>query len=177
LQLRFPLVKVVRRAGDLMLYLPNYAAAFRCIGQELQSKNIEVFELKSHADEFRLQCGDPNPPYTRIIELSFSKENIEMIDREGRRRRGQSTGEIRFDSIPEILRTVGEYLDKKGGYLRRVTNSPASPEAALELEYQTRAGEIEREILLMSFVRETCVRMYQRRTEVKHPINILTRRR
>jgi hypothetical protein len=100
-----------------------------------------------------------------------------MIDREGRRRRGQSTGEIRFDSIPEILRTVGEYLDKKGGYLRRVTNSPASPEAALELEYQTRAGEIEREILLMSFVRETCVRMYQRRTEVKHPINILTRRR
>lgn len=119
-----------RRAGDLMLYLPNYAAAFRCIGQELQIKNIEVFELKSHADEFRLQCGDPNPPYVRIIDLSFSKENIEIIDREGRKRRGQSTGEIRFDSIPEILRTVGEYLDKKSGYLRRVTNSPASPEAA-----------------------------------------------
>jgi len=36
----------------------------------------------------------------------FSKEKIQMIDREGRRRRGQSTGEIRFDSIPEILRTV-----------------------------------------------------------------------
>jgi hypothetical protein len=160
-----------------MLYLPNYAAAFRCIGQELQSKNIEVFELKSHTDEFRLQCGDPNPPYTRIIEMSFSKENIEMIDRDGRRRRGQSTGEIRFDSLPEILRTVGEYLDKKGGYLRRVTNSPASPEDALELEYQTRTGDIESETLTARFIREACVRMYQRRTALKDPINLLTRKR
>jgi len=90
-----------------MFYLPSYAGAFRCIGQELQRQNIEVFELKSYADEFRLQCGDPDPPYTGLIEMMFSKEKIQMIDREGRRRRGQSTGEIRFDSIPEILRTVG----------------------------------------------------------------------
>jgi len=54
-----------------MLYLPSYAAAFRCIGQELQSQNIEVFELKSYASEFRLQCGDPNPPYTGVIEMLF----------------------------------------------------------------------------------------------------------
>lgn len=159
-----------------MLYLPNYAAAFRCIGQELQSQNVEVFELKTHADEFRLECGDPNPPYTRIIEMSFSKERIERIDREGRRRRGQSTGEIRFDSIPQILRTVGEYLDKKGGSLQRLTNSGASSEEGLELEYQTRAGEIERETLSMSFIREVCVRMYQRRTGLKDPINLLTRK-
>lgn len=121
-----------------MLYLPNYAAAFRCIGQELQSKNIEVFELKSHADEFRLQCGDPNPPYVRIIDLSFSKENIEIIDREGRKRRGQSTGEIRFDSIPEILRTVGSTSTKRAATcdelptallrLRRLWNSNIKPE-------------------------------------------------
>jgi hypothetical protein len=164
-------------SGAFMLYLPNYAGAFRCIGQELQSQNIEVFELKSHADDFRLECGDPNPPYTRILEMSFSKETIERIDREGRRQRGQSTGEIRFDSIPQVLRTVGEYLDKRGGYLRRVTNSGASSEEALELEYQSRAGEIERETLTMSFIREACVRMYQRRTELKDPINLLTRKR
>ena len=109
--------------------------------------------------------------------MSFSKENIEMIDRDGRRRRGQSTGEIRFDSIPEILRTVGEYLDKKGSYLRWINNSGVSPEQALELEYQTRAGEIERETLTMSFVREACVRMYQRRAGLNNPINLLTRKR
>jgi hypothetical protein len=160
-----------------MFYLPSYAAAFRCIGQELQRRNIEVFELKSHADEFRLQCGDPNPPYTGLIEMLFSKERIQMIDREGQNRRGQSTGEIRFDSIPEILRTVGEYIDKKGGYLRWINNSGSSSDTALELEYQTRAGPVEMETLTMSFIREACVRMYQRRTGLNDPINLLTRKR
>lgn len=160
-----------------MFYLPNYAVAFRCIGQELQSQNIEVFELQSYADEFRLQCGDPNPPYTEIIKMRFSKDKIEMIDREGRRRRGQSTGDIRFDSIPEILRAVGEYLDKKGGDLRWMSNIGPSPEEILELEYQTRAGQIERETLTMSFIRDACVRMYQRRTGIVDPVTLLTRKR
>jgi hypothetical protein len=160
-----------------MFYLPSYAAAFRCIGQELQRRNIEVFELKSHADEFRLQCGDPNPPYTGLIEMLFSKERIQMIDREGQNRRGQSTGEIRFDSIAEILRTVGEYIDKKGGYLRWVNNSGSSSDTALELEYQTKAGQVEMETLTMSFIREACVRMYQRRTGLNDPVNLLTRKR
>jgi hypothetical protein len=45
-----------------MLYFPNYARALRCIGQALQTRNIEVFELKTDANEFRVQCEDPNPP-------------------------------------------------------------------------------------------------------------------
>jgi hypothetical protein len=79
-----------------MSYLPSYAAAFRCIGQELQSQNIEVFELKSHAGEFRLQCGDQNPPYTGLVEMLFSKEKIQMIDREGED--GGVSRPVRYDS-------------------------------------------------------------------------------
>jgi hypothetical protein len=160
-----------------MFYFPSYAAVFRCIGQALQSQNIEVFELKSHADEFRLRCGDPKPPYTGLIEMLFSKEQIQMIDREGRRRRGQATGEIRFDSLPEILRAVGEYIDRKGGYLRWINNSGSSSDAALDLEYQTRAGQIQMETLTMSFIREACVRMYKRRTDLNNSVNLLTRKR
>jgi hypothetical protein len=147
-----------------MFYFPSYAAVFRCIGQALQSQNIEVFELKSHADEFRLRCGDPKPPYTGLIEILFSKEQIQMIDREGRRRRGQATGEIRF-------------IDRKGGYLRWINNSGSSSDAALELEYQTRAGQIQMETLTMSFIREACVRMYKRRTDLNNSVNLLTRKR
>jgi hypothetical protein len=159
-----------------MFYLPSYAAAFRCIGQELQSQNIEVFELKSQADVFRLQCGDPNPPYTGLKEILFSKETIQMIDREGRRRRGQSTGEIRFDSVPEMLRTVGQYIDTKLGRLQRINNSGLSSDAAFEVEYQTRAGQLQTETLTMSFIREASVRMYQRRTDLIDSVNLLTRK-
>lgn len=160
-----------------MFYPPSYAAALRCIGQELQSQNIEVFELKSQADIFRLQCGDPNPPYTGLKEIVFSKETIQMLDREGRRRRGQSTGEIRFDSIAEMLRTVGQYIDTKLGHVRRINNSGSSSDAAFELEYQTRAGQVQVETLTMSFIREASVRMYQRRTDLIAPVNLVTRKR
>jgi hypothetical protein len=159
-----------------MFYLPSYAAAFRCIGQELQSQNIEVFELRSHADVFHVQYGDPNPPYTALKEKLFSKETLQMIDREGRGRRGQSTGEIRFDSIAEMLRTTGQYLDTKLGQLQSINNSGSSSDA-FELEYKTRAGQIQTETLTMSFIREASVRMYQRRSDLIDPVNLITRKR
>jgi len=162
-----------------MLYLPNYAGALRCIGQALQNQKIEVFELRTHADEFRLQGGDPNPPYIALIELRFSIEDIKILDREGQARRRQSNAEIRFDSLPEILRAGGEYIDNKRGYLRRVNNSSSSSfdGSSVEIEYETRAGDVQSKTLAMSFIREAAVRMYKRRTRFSNPISILTRQR
>jgi hypothetical protein len=144
-----------------MPYLPNYAGALRCIGQALQNQAIEAFEIKIYADEFRLLVGDPNPPYTALIELNFSVQQIEILDQEGKARRGQSATEVRFDSVPEVLRAIGEYVDHKRGHLRRVDSS--SLEAAVEIEYQTRAGDVQTENLDMSFIYEACVHMYKRR--------------
>ena len=160
-----------------MLYFPNYAGALRCIGQALENQNIEVFELKCHGNEFRLQCGEPNPPFTTLMKMSFSKEQIQMIDREGRARRSQAAGPIRFDTTSEILRAVGAYLDKKGGYLQSINTSGSSSDVAVELEYQTKAGDVEVEVLPMKFIREACIQMYKRRTGLKTPINLVTRKR
>jgi hypothetical protein len=162
-----------------MPYLPNYAGALRCVGQALQNQDIEVFELKSQANEFRLQGGDPNPPYTALVEITFSTDRIKVLDREGQARRGQSNGEVRFDSVPEILRAVGEYVDNKRGHLRRINNSCASisDQPAVEIEYQTRAGDVQLESLTMNFIREAAVRMYKRRSRLRDPVNILTRKR
>ena len=121
-------------------------------------------------------AGDPNPPYTALIKLNFSVQNIEILDREGQARRGQSTTDVRFDSVPEVLRAVGEYLDHKRGYLRRVDNSSSS-EAAVEIQYQTRAGDVQTENLATSLIHETCVHMYKRRTRRTNPISILSHKR
>lgn len=160
-----------------MLYGPNYAAALRCIGQALQNQNIEVFELKTNVKEFRVQAGDPNPPYSALIELHFSPDSIEILDREGQARRRQSNSEFRFDSVPEILRALGAYVDSKHGHLRRLSNCCLPDQGDLEIEYQTRAGDVQTENLPMSFVREACVRMYKRRTRVSNPIDMITRKR
>jgi hypothetical protein len=157
-----------------MLYLPNYARALRCIGQALQTRNIEVFELRTNANEFHVQCEDPNPPYTALIELIFSPDNITVLDREGQARRGQRNPESRFDSLPEVLRAVGEYIDSNRAQLRRLTNCCLSDQDAVEIEYQTRAGDVRSETLSMSAIRETVVNMYKRRTRLSNPIDMVT---
>jgi hypothetical protein len=160
-----------------MLYLPNYAGALRCIGQALQTQEVAAFELRNYANEFRLLTGDPNPPFTALIELSFSSERIKILDREGQARRGQSSIDMRFDSLSEILRAVGEYVDRQRGHLLRVDNSGPSiaEQPAVEVEYQTRAGDVRAETLPMGAIRETSVQMYKRRTRLSNPISTLTR--
>ena len=58
-----------------------YANALRCIGQELESRDSEVFEVKSYANEFRVQAGDPHSPYTGLININLSAEQIEVLER------------------------------------------------------------------------------------------------
>jgi hypothetical protein len=158
-----------------MRYLPNYAVALRCIGQELQNQNIEVFELKMDANEFRVQCEDPNPPYTALIELYFSPDRIIILEREGQARRHQSNSEFRFDSLPERLRAVGAYIENKRGHLLRLSHCCLSDQDDVEVEYQTKAGDVRRETLGMSFIHETAVDMYKRRTRISNPTSMLTR--
>src|SRR6266542_6571357 len=161
-----------------MPYLQKYATTLRCIGQALQSHNIEVFELRTDANQFRVQGADPNPPYTGLIQSHYSLDSITILDREGQARRSRSKSEFRFDRLPEILRAVGTYIDKKpAARLRRLNNCCLSDDAEIEIEYQTRGGDIRAETLSMNVVREIAVDMYKRRTRLTHPITMLTRER
>ena len=165
----------MRFKGNGMLYLPNYASALRCIGQALQSRNVDIFELIADTDKFVVQCGDPNPPYTDVLKLQYSLDSITILDREGQAKRRQTKAEFRFDSLPEILRATGKYVDSKRAQLRQL-NTCCSSAGEIELEYQTKAGEIQSETLVMGLIRETAVDMYKRRSRISNPIDILTRR-
>ena len=160
-----------------MLYVTNYAVTLRCLGQALQRQNIEVYEIKPRAGEFRLECGDPNPPYTGIIQMEYSADAIKIFDREAQALRGQSRTEFRFDSMSEMLRAIGQYIDSKRARLRRLSSTCFSDPPDLELEYETRTGEIVSENLAMSLIHETAVRMYKRRTRISNPISMVTRAR
>ena len=50
-------------------------SVLRCVGQALQSRQVEVLELTSDSDEFHLQCGDPSPPYLGLVELRLLIDN------------------------------------------------------------------------------------------------------
>lgn len=160
--------------------LPHYSRALRCIGQELQIRDIDIFELKTYAGGYRLTAADPHPPYRELVELTFSPQTIEILDREGRGRRGRGGTELRFDTVSETLRAIGEYMDRKQVRLIRIDSSASSSAGDgtnVVLEYATRAGDVQTEDLPMSFVRDASVRMYKRRSQIANPIDMLTRKR
>jgi hypothetical protein len=79
-----------------MFYFPNYAGALRCIGQDLESRNVEVFELIAAADEFVVQCANPGSPYTGLLKLRYSVDTITILDRKGHAKRQRIRSEFRF---------------------------------------------------------------------------------
>ena len=160
-----------------MLYRATYASALRCVGQALESHNIDVFELTiTEADKVLVECGDPNPPYTGVLNLQFSLDSIKIIDRENQARRRQTRSELRFDGLSEILRAAGKYVDSKRAELRRLSNCYPSNAGNVKLEYQTR-GDVQSESLDLSLIREAAVNMYKRRSSISNPINRITLRR
>jgi hypothetical protein len=149
----------------------GYSSALRSIGQALERADIDAFDLKCDNDEFRLQCGDPTPPNLSLIELRYSLEDIERLEVEGRAKRGDSFRTVDFDGLPQILRTLGRYVDNRGGGLLRICNSDASaPAGAIKIEYTSRDGQLKAEELSMASIYQHSVQMYQERTRISDDI-------
>jgi hypothetical protein len=157
-----------------MIHVPNYANALRCIAQTLQTYGVDIFQVSAGADGFVVEYLDPNAPYRDILKLEISTARIEILDREGESKRRNSKSEFRFDSFPETLRAAGRYVDSQRAELRRLKNCVEDGE--LEIEYQTRQGELRSETLDITCLREIGVAMYKRRNRISNPISFLTRR-
>jgi hypothetical protein len=158
-----------------MMHVPIYANALRCIAQALQSDSIDIFQLSAVGEGYVVEYLDPNPPYLNILRLEFSAARIEILDREGRAKRRDSKSDFRFDSLPESLRAVGRYVDSRRVLLRRLRNGSAELDQVV-LEYQTRDGSLQSEILDTRSIREIGIAMYKRRTRIADPITLITRR-
>jgi hypothetical protein len=149
----------------------GYSSALRSIGQALERADIEAFDLQCANDEFRLQCGDPTSPYLSLIELRYSLKDIEYLEVEGRAQRGDSFRTVNFDGLPQILRTLGCYVDNRGGDLLRICNSDASaPDGSIKIEYTSGDGQLQAEELSMASIYQHSVRMYQERTRISDDI-------
>lgn len=141
----------------------HYSNALRCIGQALEKKQIEVFELKLKDGFFRLQCGDPEPPYLKLIELNYSFDDLLVLERKARAERGGSSERSSFDSLAELLRALGRHVDKQRAWLLRICNAELSTTNMFKLEYMTRNRDVKSQEIGPDFLYEHCVRMYKER--------------
>jgi hypothetical protein len=104
----------------------SYHWQLRAIGQVLEARNINVFNLKRHGDQYIVHgqpekdrsllgklrewrdrwSGRTHPP-----SLRFPLTEIERLDRAGKAKRSRANKLPDFYSLSSTLRTVGYYLD------------------------------------------------------------------
>lgn len=112
-----------------------YDQQLRNIGQSLEAQRIIAFELSHRGERFVVK-GEPERETSLLAtlrnwqkrrrseglstSLTFTEQDIEQLDRQGRAKRSQANRLPDFYSLPNTLRTVGSYLDLKGAQLLEI---------------------------------------------------------
>ncbi len=110
----------------------SYPQQLRSIGQSLEAQRINVFELACRGERFVVK-GEPEKETSMLAalrqwqqrrrseglnaSLTYTRQDLEQLDRQGRARRTQANRLPDFYSLPNTLRTVGHYLESKGAEL------------------------------------------------------------
>jgi hypothetical protein len=113
----------------------SYDQHLRAIGQALEARRINVFELKHQGDQYIVR-GNPEKDSSLVGKLrdwreriggrsfesalSFAPPEIERLDREGKAQRSNPDRLPDFYSLSNTLRTLGCYLEFKGAHLLEI---------------------------------------------------------
>lgn len=147
-----------------------YSRALRTVGQALEKRQIDLFDLRCDQNEYFLQCGDPTPPHFSLVELRYSFADLHDLDLDARDNRAASFKPVNFEGLPEILRALGRRVEQREGQLLRTCNcESSSPHGSIQLGYQTRDGERHVEELHMASVEDYAIRMYKERAGISDP--------
>jgi len=113
----------------------NYHRQLRSIGQSLEAQRIAVFELTCRGEHIVVK-GEPEKETSLLAalrnwqkqrrsdglnaSLTFTSQDIEELERQGRAQRSQANRLPDFHSLANTLRTVGWHLDLKGSELLEI---------------------------------------------------------
>lgn len=99
----------------------RYASALRCLGQVLQELDLKAAEVKTHGDDFIVRAWNKGTSLAMDAEKHYTQEDIRKIDAAGRQARKPFGGPPDLLSLSQILRLAGNYVDRLGGRLMRVS--------------------------------------------------------
>ena len=128
--------------------LDNERSALPGIWMRLQRQRLEQ------------EGRSPTAHSSTALELCYSPADIAQLEREGRARRRDPNGIPYPNSIPQLLRAVGTYLDGKGARLLGLVRR----NERVTIYYSMGTRRLYREHLTGPLLHEISVSMYLRRT-------------
>ena len=154
----------------------TYALVLRAIGQALDQQQLEDFDLEIHDNEFLVRGKKSAPPrrpnLLKVVaqqirrqrsiplELRFTPAEVERLEEEGRLRRRDPDGLPDFYSLPQVMRTLGAYVDQKGARLVSLQRRGLH----VTIQYEKSRGRPSIEERTIPYFYDLFVSMYLRRS-------------
>ena len=140
----------------------EFATALRSIGQDLERRGLNTFDIRFDGREFIAHCGYQMPPAATPVEIKYLPVDIEELNQAGRDNRGTTAPPKDFLNHPQIFRTIGGFLDRSEARLVRLANNDRR-ESIVVLEYLSREGELIVADRAGAEIYDMCVSMYKQR--------------
>ena len=168
----------------------SFAQLLRPVGQILEPMQLESFSLRIEAEGVAVRAekreekhtappevslrvvwqafrrkkteavSEPQPS-SGVLELHYSSDDITRADTEGQSRRNAAGGTPEAHTLSQILRSVGGYVDQKGGRLVGVTKGHDE----ITIEYDSALNKRKIEQFTVASLYDYWVKMYMRRKE------------
>lgn len=142
----------------------SHVTALRCIGQDIERRGLKSFDIRLEGDEYVVSGGYQPPPSDLPVNIRYTIEDIEELDRIGAEQRGGATAPGEFLNAIQILRSIGGYLDKHKAKLVRLSNIEAPGSDPLyKVEYLNAQGDRVIDDRAGTAIYDMCVAMYKQR--------------
>jgi hypothetical protein len=147
--------------------------SIRGIPTQKESKKSPVAKLKTFKKLFLDICNvsktSPRPATpllklpgpSRLLRLEFTQTDIDRLEREGQALRSDWERSPLSHSLPQVLRTVGWYVDHKKCQLHKISQTGE----ALSVSYTGSLGTQKLETLTLVEIYDMWVHLYKQRKE------------
>jgi len=153
--------------------LAGYAQDLRSIGQALEILKLGDFTVEPQSDGYRV-TGTPLEVKSgrslwwnnqssidgNLVELLYSKSDVERLESEGRNQRAKLQGNSDCSRLSQALRVLGSYLTQKYCRLVRLSRKDEN----FEVEYESSLGSHYSEQLSGADLYGLWVRFYLKRS-------------
>jgi hypothetical protein len=156
----------------------SYDQDLRAIGQALEIRGITIFEIKNQPGRYVVR-GTPDKPSSLIASIrrwarggesdasgtiNYSPQEIEEIERQGKKKRAKSGRLPDFYNLSNTLRTLGAYLKSKDAQLLELHKRPLT----VTLLYQNNNGHPHMEDRTIASFFNVFIEMHGKRSRLKY---------
>jgi hypothetical protein len=170
----------------------SYTQSLRAIGESLEAQGIRTFDLEKHGENYMLRViasqpatggsffkkiaqllgradnsgRGPSDPAVPTQTLCFTPSDVSRLVTEQQLRHGGSNVVPDAYKLAQVLRVLGDHLDRKEAYAFRVSVSGDS----LSVAYETGSG-LQQESFTIENLYDHAVQMYLRRSKRLERVN------